>query len=142
MQHCITTIINPAASGNYLFTRKSYDKAGGYPEVHGSDTFYFGFKQYATGAKIAILPNFFYWHLANSKGYWQREEATRNNQKTALSILLEYSDVFSSDAINRLKTSKQYASEINGRTLRLSSSEILHCLFKGYEFQFLQLYYR
>jgi hypothetical protein len=134
LHHCITTVIDPAASGNYLFTRNSFDRAGGYLEGHGSDTFSFGFKQYATGSKIAILPNSFYWHFQNAQGYWMREEKTGNNERAALSTLLAFSEVFSSDTIEHLKGLKtRYAYEINAGNLKLTSPEILDCLFAGYK---------
>ncbi|MBS0628200.1 MAG: glycosyltransferase family 2 protein [Verrucomicrobia bacterium] len=139
--HCTQTIFNPAASGNYLFTRKSFDKAGGYPKDRsGSDTFCFGFKQYATGSKIAVLPNSFYWHFLNHQGYWCREEATGNNQKVALATLLEFSEVFSQDAIKNLLKTPNYATAIQSGSLQLARIEILDCLFKGYEFEAAQKY--
>ena len=137
LHHCITNIMNPAASGNYLFTRASYDKAGGYPEERsGSDTFCFGFKQFATGSKIAILPHSFYWHFRNPQGYWWREEATGNNQKVALATLLVFKEVFSTETVNILMTgTRGYAQEIQAGRLHLTSPEILHCLFQGYEWE-------
>ena len=137
LHHCITNIMNPAASGNYLFTRKSYDKAGGYPqERSGSDTFCFGFKQFATGSKIAILPQSFYWHFRNPQGYWYREEATGNNQKIAIATLLAFKEVFSQETVKILVAGKRnYAHEIQEGRLHLASSEILDCLFQGYEWE-------
>ena len=134
--HCMKTTIDPAASGNYLFTRKSFDKAGGYPmQRSGADTFCFGFKQYATGSKIAILPNSFYWHLVNPNGYWSREERAGTNQKLALIVLMEFSEIFSLDTKKRLAASNyDYAYEINNGNMKLVQPEILDSLFRGYEF--------
>lgn len=142
IQNCVQTTINPAASGNYLFTRKSYDKAGGYPESRsGADTFCLGFKQYATGTKIAILPDSFYWHFVNPEGYWNREQKTGTNEKVALAVMLEFSEIFSPDTLKRLKGGhRNFAEEINGGNIHLASLEILDCLFKGYEFEYLQEY--
>jgi glycosyltransferase involved in cell wall biosynthesis len=94
LQHCITEVHNPAMSGNFLFTRASFDRVGGYPEDHGSDTFRFGFELYATGGRVAILPNSFYWHFYNPHGYWWREQRTGNNDIKALETVLRYKHLF------------------------------------------------
>ncbi len=94
LKHALTGQANPLASGNYLYSRASFDKAGGYPTAHGSDTHCFGLKQYMTGAKIAILPNTFYWHFFNEHGYFCREERTGNNRKAVWATLKKYANIF------------------------------------------------
>jgi glycosyltransferase involved in cell wall biosynthesis len=133
----ITKIANPAHSGNYLYTRKSFERAGGYPEKHGSDTFCFGFKQYATGTKIAILPNSFYWHYHNQDGYWSREEKTGANKKVALDVVSKFSEVFSKKTRKLLnKLNKQHGNifdEIQNKRLELIEPQALAALFKAYK---------
>lgn len=136
LQHIITGNNNPAHSGNYMYTRKSYNKAGGYQTTHGGgDTFCFGFKQFATGSKIAILPNTFYWHYQNPNGgYWVRSERLGINGKMALEVFKEYSEVFS-------LTSQKYLNNFSGNPLgqlgkgpiQLASTTVLNHIFEGYE---------
>ncbi len=95
LNHCISAAHDPAMSGNFLFRRSAYDRVGGYPEDHGSDTFRFGFKIYATGGKIVLLKDAFYWHFYNPNGYWWREQKTGNNDEKALETVLCYKDLFS-----------------------------------------------
>jgi glycosyltransferase involved in cell wall biosynthesis len=94
LEHCITHSHNPAMSGNFLMHRRVFDRVGGYPEDHGSDTFRFGFSVYATGGKVAILRGAWYWHFYNPRGYWWREQETGNNDAKALQTVMEYKDIF------------------------------------------------
>ena len=55
--------ITPIASGNYMLTKESWKKAGGYMEsTRLLDTWTFGIRQLATGTKMIIMPNSFYFH--------------------------------------------------------------------------------
>ncbi|MBX9778511.1 MAG: glycosyltransferase [Xanthobacteraceae bacterium] len=48
--------VHPASSGNYLFKRSSWQRAGGYPELAGAlDTWGFGLRQLATGQRMIIF---------------------------------------------------------------------------------------
>lgn len=122
-EHCIMDALNPAMSGNYLYTRASFDRVGGYPEDHGSDTFRFGFMQYATGGFIAVLPDSYYWHFYNPNGYWWREQKTGNNDAKALETVLQYKHRFdrvSQQQLLALRTDRKNTlfTLINARKLR------------------------
>lgn len=68
----------PGASGNYLFTKESWVRAGGYSESSGAlDTHTFGFRQLATGSKMLTLPNTYYCHRQGIESYYVR--FSRNN---------------------------------------------------------------
>ena len=63
----------PGASGNYLYTKQSWINAGGYPEfAKALDTWGFGFRQVATGTKISVFPNSYYYHRYGYYSYWVR----------------------------------------------------------------------
>ena len=64
----------PGASGNYLFTLRSWEQAGGYPEDAGAlDTWGLGVRQAATGARLGILPGSGYRHRFGHESYWVRQ---------------------------------------------------------------------
>ena len=110
LEHCINYAHDPAMSGNFLMRRSAFDRVGGYPEDHGSDTFRFGFKLYATGGKVAILPGTWYWHYYNPHGYWWREQKSGNNDAKALQTVMECKDIFT-------RTSQRYLYEaLQGKT--------------------------
>ena len=103
LEHVITRIKTPAASGNYLYTRRSYERAGGYPEGGGAmDAWGFGFRQHATGTAIAILPDSFYWHRTSDNSYWSREERIGNNDKNAVAIAREHINLFDGQSAQQL----------------------------------------
>lgn len=84
----------PGASGNYLFTKSSWERAGGYPDFAGAlDTWGFGFRQIATGAKLLIVPESFYYHRRGHESYWIRDSRRNNLSIVALQIVLPYLDL-------------------------------------------------
>jgi len=70
----------PGASGNYLFTKESWVRAGGYSESSGAlDTHTFGFRQLATGSKMLTLPNTYYSHRQGIESYFVKFSRTNNS---------------------------------------------------------------
>lgn len=126
LDHCIHVTHNPAMSGNMLMRRSAYERVGGYPEDHGSDTFRFGFKLYATGGKVALLRGAWYWHFYNPNGYWWREQKTGNNDKKALETVIEYKDFFTRTSqlflLNALNTNGSLFSLIHQGKLALKNT--------------------
>lgn len=87
--------INPASSGNYLFTRRSWDQAGGYPTFAGAlDAWGFGVRQVGHGAKMVTVPNSYYLHRLSDTSYWIRWSArpAKARAATALEILSPFWD--------------------------------------------------
>lgn len=82
----------PGSSGNYLFTKSSWEKAGGYPNVF-LDTWGFGFRQLATGAKMMVLPDSGYLHRYGYDSYWVREIQKNNASLTVLKIITPFQNL-------------------------------------------------
>ncbi len=81
----------PGASGNYLFTRESWQRAGGYPEYAGAlDTWGFGLRQAATASRCVILPHSYYNHRYSHESYWVREAKQGQVEVKALQLLLPF----------------------------------------------------
>lgn len=87
----------PPASGNYLFTRESYEKAGRYPEGNVMGSWSFGFRQLATGSRIAILPSTFYWHRFSEGGMYLTNQRKGLNGKAMMSVVLEFKHLFTDE---------------------------------------------
>lgn len=125
---------SPANGGNYLFTRKSYDRAGGYPEnVGAADTFGFGLAQLATGSVMKTVPGSYYWHRLHNDSYYMRE--AKNNNNTHCKVLKNYSELFDAEAQKILaeKSSDDIWTDFEKyRKCKLASESILQCLFKAY----------
>jgi len=104
LNEMMSTFISPASSGNYLYTRECFDRAGGYNAKNRSamDAWIFGFRQLATGSRIAILPNYFYWHRLSPNSYWHRESG--NNSAAGYEAFKEFASIFTDEARDFLKT--------------------------------------
>lgn len=74
-QHYFAGKNSPGQHGNYLFTKHSWEIAGGYAEGTGAlDTLTFGLRQAMTNAKAVILNDTFYYHrLDINTSYWMRD---------------------------------------------------------------------
>lgn len=95
---------NPGASGNYLYTRESWLRAGGYPEFAGAlyDTWGFGLRQLATGCKMYGMPNSFYYHRHGHDSYWVRDTEGRSKSVSlrATQLLIPYFDLIDDQDID------------------------------------------
>lgn len=81
----------PGASGNYLYTKKSWIQSGGYPvESAALDTWGFGLRQVMTGHLMTVLPNTYYYHRYGYNSYWVRESQKRNVSLCATQLLIPY----------------------------------------------------
>jgi glycosyltransferase involved in cell wall biosynthesis len=85
----------PGTSGNYLFTKKSWEMAGGYPEFAGAlDTWGFGFRQVVTGSKMVAMKDSFYYHRKGHESYFVREARTGKIPLIAIQIVAPYFHIF------------------------------------------------
>lgn len=104
---CLAGPIWPGASGNYLYTKKSWVKVGGYPEEAGAlDSWGFGFRLVATGFKMTSLPNTFYWHRYGHESYWIRDSKKDGLSAKKYKIIKPFLDKFSKDTIKDIKKNK------------------------------------
>lgn len=100
LKDLVTVFHVPASSGNYLYTRKSFDRAGGYlttSDAGGAfDAWTFGFRQAATGTVIAVLPGTHYLHRVwrEKQSYYCREQENGNNGRNGFAALREFIDLF------------------------------------------------
>jgi glycosyltransferase involved in cell wall biosynthesis len=82
----------PCSSGNYLFTKTSWKKAGRYNESVGGayDSFAFGLAQIATGSKMNTLKGTAYLHRIGYESTSLREFHKRETSLLFLQILLPF----------------------------------------------------
>lgn len=112
----------PPAGGNYLFTKNSFIKAGGYPPGYGMDTWGFGFRQLINGDRIILLENSFYWHRLHKdtkKSEWWRGYYRGTNDRDCRNFVLEYEDLFTEESVKWLNGNDNFFMGINSGKLRL-----------------------
>lgn len=123
----VRTAKTPPAHGNYLYTRKSFDLAGGYPIDFDKDvveTLRFGFRQLATGTKIAVLSNSFYWHRYSNDSKWKRNDALGINDRAIVKELRKFPHLFTDEtnkllASNRLCKKRAFSLFLNAGHIKL-----------------------
>lgn len=99
-EQCLSNTIIPAASGNYLYTKDSWIRAGRYPEFAGAlDAWGFGVKQAATGSKTVILKNSYYCHRYGHDSYWTRENNKGDLSLKALQVIMPYLPLINEDDV-------------------------------------------
>ncbi len=95
---CLAGSISPIASGNYLYTKNSWERSGGYPEfAQALDAWGFGLRQLATGTKMVVMPKSYYLHRYGHESYWIRE--SEQNNEMAFKILEPYLDQIADEDI-------------------------------------------
>ena len=98
---------NPGSSGNYLFTKKSWLRAGGYPEFAGAlDTWGFCFRQLVTGSKLVSLKGSYYFHRYGDNSYYIRDMQTQNMSSVAMKIILPSINLFTPEDIVYMTSEK------------------------------------
>jgi glycosyltransferase involved in cell wall biosynthesis len=82
----------PCGSGNYLYTKSIWKKAGRYNESVGGayDSELFGLKLLAEGANFQTLPNSAYLHRQGYASTFIREYQKRNSSLLFLAALMDY----------------------------------------------------
>lgn len=91
----------PGASGNYMFTKDSWNRAGGYPEFSGAlDAWGFGFRQLATGSKMVVMPESYYYHRYGHESYWIRESKKGKTSLIAIQILIPFLDLLNDEDVD------------------------------------------
>jgi glycosyltransferase involved in cell wall biosynthesis len=91
IERVLKSAVWPGASGNYLFSRRSWLSVGGYPANAGSlDTWGFGLRQIAKGFEMKVVPGTYYFHRSTRNSYWRREDSiTKQRSMRATGLVLE-----------------------------------------------------
>ncbi len=101
--------LSPGAGGNYLFTKSSWIRAGGYPDFAGAlDTWGFGIRQLLTGAKVMVLENSAYAHRRLPDSYFLRDAWSRRKSVSlrATQLLIPFFDQLDDRSIDYLLDKK------------------------------------
>ena len=119
----------PGPSGNYLFTKRSWLKAGRYIESIGGayDSWAFGIKQLATGSKMVIMKNSFYYHRVGHGSAFMRDKDKIKPSLIALSVLVNFLDLIENEDVDYIMSKEHRYSwfdDLEKRPIRLKNSAI------------------
>jgi len=118
----------PCSSGNYLFTKSSWRKAGRYSEDVGGafDSWAFGCKQLATGSKMVTLKDTFYYHRVSPDSTFLREVTKHNVSLLITRILIPYFEQLRGEDINYILSPENrytWFDNIHQHPIRLANQE-------------------
>jgi glycosyltransferase involved in cell wall biosynthesis len=126
LAECLANKRVPGASGNYIFTRESWDRAGGYPEAAGAlDAWGFGLRQVATGSKMTVLEGTGYLHRHGYPSYWVRDRHKGDLDLKAYSILQPFLHLLKdADAVyvQSAKGRRRWFTDLEKRPLHLKGA--------------------
>lgn len=107
LSDALSGLKNPGSSGNYLFTKRSWIQAGGYPEFTGAlDAWGFSMRQLFTGVRMIVMPKSYYYHRWGYDSYWVREARKGKMPLTALQTLLPYIHLLNPRDVNYIMSKK------------------------------------
>ncbi|MES2416411.1 MAG: FkbM family methyltransferase [Patescibacteria group bacterium] len=98
----------PGPSGNYLFTKTSWEKAGKYDESVGGayDSWVFGIKQLAIGSLMLTVPNTHYFHRYGYESTFIRDSRKFNPSKIGTSTLQPFFNIIENKSIKYITSKK------------------------------------
>ena len=129
----------PIGLGNYLFTKKSFHRAQGY-SGRAMETWRFGYKQLATGSKIAILPNTYYWHCLSPDGKWNSNEALNKNNYAAFKTCMQYPELITHNKSFLSCDNANLLPNIEIGKIKSIPTDALNHLFNAYKYEEFKLY--
>jgi len=118
---------NPGYSGNYIFTKESWLRAGGYPEGVWLGSWGFGFRQLATGSKMMIMPNSYYYHRCGHESNWIRKYREGKTSLTALQVLIPFLGLINKEDLDYIMSPKGryvWFSRLKEHPLRLAGKPV------------------
>lgn len=100
---CFAGGIVPPASGNYLYSRSSWERAGGFPENPGvHENWGLGFRMLATGARMVTLPDTHYLHRYGHESSWIRLSQDGRTSAAATEVVAPFFDRFPAASVRAM----------------------------------------
>ena len=130
LEKCINeSVKTPGPSGNYLFSKDSWIKAGRYFEPtlinQTIDSWAFLMRQLATGSKMLTLNSTHYFHRYGHKSHFIREKNNGNVSLAALTILIPFLDRIEKSDLEYIMSNKgryTWLNNLNKNPIRLKKS--------------------
>ena len=122
--------IFPGPSGNYMFTKESWLKAGRYFEPslvnQTLDSWTFGIRQLGTNQKFVTLKDTYYLHLYGIESHFVREIGKGNRSLAALCGIMPFLDLIDDRDINYIMNKRgryKWVDNMQKRPIRLKSGK-------------------
>jgi len=119
LEHYLNGASIPGHCGNYMFSKASWKKVGGYPEDTWLDTWGFGFRQAAMGSKEVIMPDGFYYHRRGHNSYYMRGLEESTSSRAALPVIRPFFHLLDERDVEYVLNSDDWRERLTERPLRL-----------------------
>lgn len=119
--------INPAPLGNYLFTKDSWQKVGGFSELGKGlhEAWIFTFKQLLSGSKFFVSNKNYYYHRYGHESLTIREYKNNTEKEILRSVIFDKLNMFEpNDAQYIEKNNPFWIHDMNKRPIKLNGKEI------------------
>lgn len=129
LEDLLAGTINPAASGNYLYTKHSWEKIGRYWEFGKglNEAWGFSLKQIANGSKFIIVPDTYYFHRVGLDSLTVRElrpENVGSLTKIANRFIQNFTNLLEPADAARIKTDHAWFENLNNHPLHVRGKSI------------------
>lgn len=133
LEYYLTGEDTPGYGGNYMFTKESWRRAGGYPEGNWLDTWGFGLRQLATDSRIGILKDSYYMHRHGHYSYYQRESKKGDISRMAFENIKPFLHLINqSDAEYVTRQENTWFDALGRHPLRLTAEAGKHFYQRDY----------
>lgn len=122
--------INPAPSGNYMFTKESWHRVGKYWEYGAGlhEAWGFSLKQIANGSKFVVMPGSYYLHRHGYSSLFVRESGKKHESSLmATKMIMPFINLLEDKDAKYIMTekgSREWFENTDKRPIRLKSGEI------------------
>lgn len=106
---CFVGSVVPPADGNYLYSRSSWERAGGFPEIDGvHENWGLGFRMLATGAHMVTLADTHYLHRYGHNSSWVRLSRAGKTSLAATEVVTPFFDRFPEASVRAMTEEPGY----------------------------------
>jgi glycosyltransferase involved in cell wall biosynthesis len=118
--------INPGPSGNFLYTKKSWEKIGKYWEYGKGlhEAWGFSLKQLASGAKFVVMLNSHYLHRIGHDSLFVSQSRKENGSLMATKMIMPFINLLNEEDANYIKSNQEkWYDNLNSHPIRLRNQE-------------------
>jgi glycosyltransferase involved in cell wall biosynthesis len=119
--------INPGSGGNFLYTKASWERIGGYSEYGKGlhEAWGFTLKQLAAGARMIVVPHTHYRHRHGHASLFATESRHRDEECALVWRMIEpYLDRFTDEDRTYIKHTPTWYQQLGKRPLRLKNAKL------------------
>jgi len=121
LEHYLRRASVPGSSGNYMYTRASWERVGGLPKktTVARPPWGFGFRQAAHGSRILVAPFGGYFHRRGHHSYYMRGLDEGTLSEAAMPILQEFLYLLDEQDADYILNNDNWFERMKERPLRL-----------------------